>query len=290
MITEAELRTFCEDVYARTYKFHIVTPAYIGKKKLAAEDLQKEAQKEAIKEATLQGMRKFPGIDVAKIWKTVYQIHVFRKSGIYDASVIDNVISANQSWLKSSGHAFEEIVKFLGNLALNGKGISVILQRDLNTLLKAEEIANEPRDISWLKEQIKGQIFDLYTIVEKDGKKYCYGCIQSKTSIRDRVTRDREPSVHAMQSFFWSVAVVLNGDFLKNGKFRAMVNGGTKEFDINGWHGLYVFSEENTGDRIFATDFDLKNFSNHAVVAAEYWLSQRQWFDHAWRPDSSGDE
>ena len=290
MISENELRSFCEDVYARTYDFHLSTPAYVGKKKISDEELKKEAQKEAIKEATLQGMKKFPGTDVAKIWKTVYQIHVFRKSGIYDASVIDNVISANQSWLKSSGHAFEEIVKFLGDLALGKHGISIVLQRDLNVLIKAGEIANEPRDISWLKEQIKGQIFDLYAIAEKDGRKYCYGCIQSKTSIRDRVTRDREPSVHAMQSFFWSVAVVLNGDFLKNGKFRAMVNGGTKEFDINGWHGLYVFSEENVGDRIFATDFDLKNFCAHAKVAAEYWLTQRQWFDHAWRPDFSGAE
>ena len=95
--------------------------------------------------------------------------------------------------------SFVEMVKELASLALYGTGVEIILQRDLNTLIKANELANEPRDISWLKEQIKANIFDLYGILTIDDKKYCFGCVQAKTSIRDRVTRDREPSIHAMQ-------------------------------------------------------------------------------------------
>jgi len=36
---------------------------------------------------------------------------LFRKSGISDLDTINKVISADQSWKKSSGHAFEEMVK-----------------------------------------------------------------------------------------------------------------------------------------------------------------------------------
>ena len=155
--------------------------------------------------------------------------------------------------------------------------VEFVLQRDLNTLIKAGEIANEPRDISWLKEQIKGNIFDLFAITTYEDKKFCFGCVQCKTSvinisisfpfvikpltlfepvvhgflgmlakeikikvkrinnlfaittyedkkfcfgcvqcktsIRDRVTRDREPSIHAMESYFWSVVFVLDGEY-----------------------------------------------------------------------------
>ena len=244
------------------------------------------SQKEAIKLSIIESMKKFPEVDAALIWRAVYEIHIHRKSGIDDADVIAKVISADQSWKKSSGHAFEEMIKQLGNNVLSVHGIEILLQRDLNLLIKADELQNEPRDISWLKEQIKASIFDLYAVVNTaDGKKFCYGCIQSKTSIRDRVTRDREPSIKAMRSFFWSVIIVLDGDFLKLPKFLSMVNGGTSEYAENGWHGMYVFSQKYSNGRIYSTDLDLTNFKEHAIKAASYWLKQRQWFDKDWNAD-----
>jgi len=246
--------------------------------------IETEAQKEAIKQATVEAMRTFPNEESASIWRAVYEVHIHRKSGIDDADTIARVVSADQSWKKSSGHAFEEMIKFLGTAALDGTGIEIILQRDLNILIKSGEIANEPRDISWLKEQIKASVFDLYTVVTKeDGRKFCFGCIQSKTSIRDRVTRDREPSLQAMASYFWSTIIVLDGDFLRLPKFVSMVNGGTIEHPTNGWHGMYVFSEQYSDGRIYATDLNFKNFKDHAVQAAQYWLTQRQWFNAEWR-------
>ena len=175
------------------------------------------------------------------------------------------------------------MIKILATSALSGTGIEIILQRDLNLLIKAEELSNEPRDISWLKEQINASIFDLYAVIQlDDGRKFCYGCIQSKTSIRDRVTRDREPSLQAMASYFWSTIIVLDGDFLRLPKFISMVNGGTTEHPTNGWHGMYVFSDQYTGGRIYPTNIDFINFKEHAVRAADYWLTQRQWFDNNW--------
>ena len=196
-------------------------------------------------------MREYPDEPVAELWSAIYRAHLFRKSGISDLETINKVISADQSWKKSSGHAFEEMVKELASLALYGTGVEIILQRDLNTLIKANELANE-------------------------------GCVQAKTSIRDRVTRDREPSIHAMQSFFWSVVFVLDGDFLRLPKFVSMINGGSEEFRENGWHGMYVLSVKEKNQRIYPLTMDFEIFKSHALQAAEQWQKRRQWFDSKW--------
>lgn len=288
---EQGYREFCSEIYENTYQTEHIRMQYeltamSRREQIPASkwnDMETQAQKEAIKQATMQAMREYPEIEAALIWKAVYEIHVHRKSGIDNAETIAKVISADQSWKKSSGHAFEEMIKVLGTAALSHAGIEIILQRDLSALIKTGKIDNEPRDISWLKEQISANIFDLYALVKVKDKEYCFGCIQSKTSIRDRVTRDREPSMQAMQSFFWSTVIVLDGDFLKNRKFISMVNGGTAEYETNGWHGMYVFCENYSQDRIYAMDLEFRNFKDHAVKAAHFWLTQRQWFNHDWR-------
>lgn len=294
-MTMNEIREYCGGIYSNVYasekqriEAEIISNSRTGVIPVSKEpEIETAAQKEAIKNATIEGIKHFPDTEAALIWRAVYESHVHRKSGINDADTIAKVVSADQSWKKSSGHAFEEMIKILGTAALHDSGIEVILQRDLNTLIKAQELNNEPRDISWLKEQIKASIFDLYTVVHTpDGKQFCYGCIQSKTSIRDRVTRDKEPSMQAMQSFFWSTIIVLDGDFLKLPKFISMVNGGTPEHVENGWHGMYVFSEQYSQDCIYSIDLDFKNFKEHAIIAANYWLTQRQWFNGQWRADN----
>ena len=292
----AEIRDYCGKIYAKTYtqerqriESEVLASSGTGRILDSKEKkIETASQKEAIRTAVIEGMRRFPTEEAALIWRAVYETHIHRKSGINDADTISKVISADQSWKKSSGHAFEEMIKILGTDALHESGIDILLQRDLNTLIKANELDNEPRDISWLKEQIKASIFDLYAVVHTpSGKQFCYGCIQSKTSVRDRVTRDREPSMQAMQSFFWSTIIVLDGEFLKLPKFISMVNGGTPEHAENGWHGMYVFSEQYSQDRIYSIDLDFRNFKDHAIAAANYWLTQRQWFNEQWRADRS---
>ena len=279
---------FCLETYRAEYDKYLEElmsnfSSKISDKKL--EELDREAQKAAIRISFTKALAKFPNEHVAELWKAIYRAHLFRKSGISDLDTISKVISADQSWKKSSGHAFEEMVKELSALALYGTDVEIILQRDLNTLIKAGEIYNEPRDISWLKEQIKANIFDLFAIVTVDGKKKCFGCVQVKTSIRDRVTRDREPSLHAMQSFFWSVVLVLDGDFLKLPKFVTMINGGSVEFPENGWHGMYVLSVDEQNDRIYPITMDFDIFKDHALQAAERWKTQRQWLDGTWKAE-----
>ena len=280
---------FCLSAYKNEYSrsLRALTKEYNGREvpESKKDDLDREAQKSAIRIAITKALREFPDEPVAELWSAIYRAHLFCKSGISDLETINKVISADQSWKKSSGHAFEEMVKELASLSLHGTGVEVILQRDLNTLIKADELANEPRDISWLREQIKANIFDLYCILNIEGKKYCFGCVQAKTSIRDRVTRDREPSIHAMQSFFWSVVFVLDGDFLRLPKFVSMINGGSEEFRENGWHGMYVLSAKDQRDRIYPLAMDFDIFKSHALQAAEQWQKRRQWFDRNWKAE-----
>lgn len=90
-----------------------------------------------------------------------------------------------------------------------------------------------------------------------------------------------------MQSFFWSTIIVLDGEYLRNPKFIAMVNGGTAEYENNGWHGMYVFSRQYQQDRIYSANLDFDNFKEHAIIAANYWLTQRQWFNENWKADNA---
>ncbi len=280
---------FCIETYQTEYTSHYNT--LLNKQKKSAhshsnlDECDREAQKSAIRTTFTQALQKFPDEPVAELWSAIYRAHLFRKSGISDLDTINKVISADQSWKKSSGHAFEEMIKELASLSLNGTNMEIILQRDLNTLIKAGELCNEPRDISWLKEQIKANIFDLYCIIKIEEEKYCFGCVQAKTSIRDRVTRDREPSIHAMQSFFWSIVFVLDGDFLRLPKFVSMINGGSEEFQENGWHGMYVLSIKEANDRIYPLNMDFNIFKQHAIQAAEQWTKRRQWFDRQWKAE-----
>lgn len=292
MSAEQNIRQYCVQTYQELYKseYDRLSSAYILKTKKSEvtdtklNEIETAAQKYAIKQSIIQGMRRFPN-HIPLLWHSIYEAHVYRKSGVADLRVIQEVVSADQSWKKSSGHEFEEMIKELATLAMGDLPVEFVLQRDLNTLIKAGEIANEPRDISWLKEQIKGNIFDLFVITTYQGKKFCFGCVQCKTSIRDRVTRDREPSIHAMESYFWSVVFVLDGDFLKNPKFQYMVNGGSKEFPTNGWHGLYDVSASFNLGRIYPLDLNFDLLRQHSEKAVNHWLKQRQWFNHEWKAD-----
>ena len=252
------------------------------------DDKRRYAQKAAIRRSSIAAIKKYPDIEPTQIWKTIYIAHVNHFSGVTDRTVIDKVISADNSWKKSSGHAFEEMIAELANIGLAEFGLRVILQKELSDQLKLENVKNEVRDISWLKEQVKSSIFDLYAVIDtEDDGILVFGCIQSKTSIRDRVTRDREPSIIAMNAFFISIAVVMDGDFLRLPKFKNMVNGNSTEFDISGWHAMYVLSHDQSYslDRIKCIDLSMQKLVDDLKVGADFWRNQRQWLNPSWSPE-----
>lgn len=284
---------YCKDKYLSIFKstYDGLVNSYLnGGRNRVLSDTKKDefettAQKEAMKQTIVEALLEYDDVSSSNLWRAVQKAHMYRKSGIVDLDVIQNVISADQSWKKSSGHAFEEVIKDYATVALAGTGIEVVLQRDLTSMLANHELANQQRDYDWLSVQVQAQIFDLYCIYQRGNDKFCFGCIQSKTSIRDRVTRDREPSVHAMAAFFWSIIIVLDDQFMHMPKFINMVNGGSDEFPENGWHGMYLFTDEQWNDRIYPIKIDFVKFREHAIKAANDWMTQRQWFDKNWRAE-----
>lgn len=258
-------------------------------------EIEGKAQLIAIKDTIIEGQKLYP-TQIPLLWRCIYQAHLYRKSSISDIETIRRVIQADQSWKSSSGHAFEEMVKELGTLCLQGTNIKYILQKDLNILLKAKELANQPTEIAWLEKQVKGSVFDAYVIADiktyddeiKDvvTKTICFGCVQCKTSIRDRVSRDIVPSKEAMESKFWSIGFVLDGTMFSVPKYKNMVNGNVdSEFKKNGWHGVYVLSAEKNEDRIYAVDPNFEIVKEHTIKAFNAWHDDRMGFSISWRAD-----
>lgn len=187
MSVEQEIKQYCVQTYKELYKSEydrLLSEAASKSKKAdlannKRNEIETAAQKYAIKQSIIQGMQIFPN-HISLLWHSIYEAHVYRKSGVADLRVIQEVVSADQSWKKSSGHAFEEMIKELATMAMGDLPIEFVLQRDLNTLIKAGEIANEPREISWLKEQIKGNIFDLFAITTLKIKSFALDVYNAK--------------------------------------------------------------------------------------------------------------
>lgn len=276
----SQLKLFCLDNYSR-----IFAQEYGASSLSDSEQRERFAQKRAIRDTIILALKQFVDVDGTDIRNFLYTAHVKRKSGVEETEEsIQHIISADNSWKKSSGHAFEEMITLVGNEVLSHSGLTIYLQKEVTDLLKRQLISNESRDLREIRQWLKASSFDLFITAKTNDREVLFGCIQTKTSIRDRVTRDREPSRNAMAHFFWSVAFVLDGDFLKLPKFQHMVNGGGEEFEDNGWHGMYVFSRKYTKDRIYPINAALDIFVGHALQAAKFWQEQRQWFNSSWQP------
>ena len=277
----------CKDKYVEVFDREYLAYLKRHKGKNAAEDAEREAQRRAIEQTLGYGIEKCRGKHtVQQIWRCIRKAHIERKVGIpYGSSVefkdevVEKVISAHQSWGKSSGHAFEAYIPDSLNAMLGKHHIVVVLQKELTAMLnsKPTEICNNDDDVKWLDECAKNGTFDLYAIEILNGEKYVFGCIQTKTSIRERVGTDRWPSQEAMERGFWSVAVTLDGTFFKGDKFRNMVNGGGN-YKQNGWHGAYVCESPIYEGRLY--EFD--NFVEDANKAAKVWRSDRKSLTCSW--------
>ena len=142
------------------------------------------------------------------LWRSIETAHIRRKTRygkrvIVDDALIADINSAAQSWKKSSGHAFEELICDTVNPVLGKSSIKIVLQKDLTKMIKKNQISNSARAIEWLRSKTAKNTFDLYVVYSFDTDKVVIGCVQSKTSIRDRVGRDYPFSKEAMDNRLW---------------------------------------------------------------------------------------
>ncbi len=113
---DAEIKRYCVETYRGFYKSEYsrllseisdAEGAVLNDERLNR--IEAAAQKYAIKQSIIHGMRAYPN-HVSLLWHSIYEAHVYRKSGVDDLKIIREVVSADQSWKKSSGHAFEEVM------------------------------------------------------------------------------------------------------------------------------------------------------------------------------------
>lgn len=267
-----DCRDFCDRTYSEHFNY------YINNHPRNA-NIDRDARRYAIIQTAIAAREKYDMLQPSEVWRYVQKSHILKYAGIdIEPETIQLINSARQSWVKSSGHAFEEMVKKECNEALDETDIVILLQRDLTPLLAKGKVTNYTEDLHWLTEECKHDVFDLFVArMEDDDKVKVFGCIQAKTSIRDRVTRDREPSIRAMEKKFWSIIFIFDDSFLQMPKFISMVNGGSQEFVENGWHVAYNYGDFHNG-RIKSLRGSMDNFVDDALAAEVAFNGERRAF------------
>ena len=285
MKNNSDYFAFCKSTYTRTWNEAYLIECQVKNSQSA----KLAAQRKAIDTTLVESLLHYADIvSEDEIWKNIALVHKLNVANLSDfhiseaeqASVLERCLSAHQSWIKSSGHSFERYIASIDNDELQNNEIRFILQSDLTKMIKEGSLTNTSDDIRGLNSW--GKDFDLYAIQAIHGDIHVFGCIQSKTSIRDRVGRDVNFSKNAMEGLFWSVAVTLDGSFLNMDEFKHMVNGGGS-YPVNGWHGMYAMAgiSESNG-RIYKVNDTLDLFVTHAVRAAKQFIADRRMLTPSW--------
>lgn len=285
-----KLNDYCSNLYMKTWKNVYHTKITEESSESAKTMARREAQRDAVDATFVNCLLNFyPQVDEKEIWAAIGRVHKINLANMGELGidesiqqeVYDRCISAHQSWIKASGHSFERYIANLNNDILKTNEIRFILQAELTELIKRKVLKNTAEDIQGLGSW--GKDFDLYAIQTIHGNTRVFGCIQSKTSIRDRIGRDRAFSENAMDALFWSVAVTLDGDFLNMPEFVHMVNGGGS-YGTNSWHGMYAMSGiADHNDRIYKTSEKLDIFVEHAIQASDQFIADRRMLGCGWK-------
>lgn len=285
-----DLKSYVSNIYQKTYNREYDIECQ--KSNITSQSARLKAQRKAIDKALVESLLKYsPQVPESDIWNEIGMVHKLNVAQLdtfgipqdQQANIIERCLSAHQSWIKSSGHSFERYISNIESDILKKNEIHFILQSELTYMIRHNLLANTKDDINGLKSW--GKDFDLYAIQSVHGDTHVFGCIQSKTSIRDRVGRDVTFSRNAMDNLFWSVAVTLDGSFLSMPEFIHMVNGGGS-YKTNGWHGMYAMSGiEDANGRIYKVDDSMLLLINHAVSAAKQFISDRRRLNVDWIPE-----
>ena len=292
MSDKPDFKVFCRDLYKKTWEQEYLLEYSDASSNAAKQAARLAAQRKAIDKVLVDALLEYsPEVPEDEIWKEIGITHKLNVAELDDfgineedqPAVIERVLSAHQSWIKSSGHSFERYISNIRSEDLDKNEIRFILQAELTKMIKEKKLTNTSDDIAGLKSW--GKDFDLYAIQSVHGDTHVFGCIQSKTSIRDRVGRDVTFSHNAMDGLFWSAAVTLDGNFLNMPGFIHMVNGGAS-YHSNGWHGMYAMSGiEGDNGRIYKVDDSMKVFIDHAIAAAKQFITDRRQLNNSWKPE-----
>ena len=202
-----DLKSYVSNIYQKTYKREYDIECQ--KSNITSQSARLKAQRKAIDKALVESLLKYsPQVPESDIWNEIGMVHKLNVAQLdtfgipqdQQADIIERCLSAHQSWIKSSGHSFERYISNIESDILKKNEIRFILQSELTYMIRHNLLANTKDDINGLKSW--GKDFDLYAIQSVHGDTHVFGCIQSKTSIRDRVGRDVTFSRNAMDNLF----------------------------------------------------------------------------------------
>lgn len=278
--------SYCEEQYMLAWRA-IATAIDENASESRKTAARRDAQKIAIDKAFVQSMAHFQDIDEEIIWALISLAHKLNIAHLEDFHLTqaqrfetyERCVSAHQSWNKASGHSFERYIAGISTQTMIENEVRFILKSDAIKMIKDQKMYNHPDDLDLIEEW--NDNFDLYAIQTNHGKAHIFGCIQVKTSIRDRVGRDDQFSKNAMEKNFWVAEAVLNGAFFKLPKYRAMVNGGSLTYPENNWHGVYVMTGIESDGRIYH-DISFDIMARHAVIAADCFGVNRARLTRSW--------
>ena len=284
------LFNFCESVYMEEWnRIKDTLPITASKSKI--EENRREAQRKAVDNAFVRCLKEYPDVEEELIWDLISDAHKLNLASIDELGIdrmkrlliYDNCIKAHQSWNKTSGHSFERYLSNIVTPEMEKNEIRFLLKSDVTKLIKEGKISNVEEDLYLIREWADN--FDLYAVQTNHGDTHIFGCIQVKTSIRDRVGRDDQFSTKAMDAHFWVVEAVLNGSFFELPKYKAMVNGGNETYPVNNWHGVYVLTGIESEGRIYRTDDRFEIMAKHAIIAAKTFGLNRAQLVRSWKAD-----
>lgn len=112
--TELDYRDFCRDLYLRTYELQYEIELQDKTTKAAIKTARLIAQRKAIDKVLVEALLRYsPKVSESDIWDQIGIIHRINVAQLDDFNVPENLqeaivkrcLSANQSWIKSSGHS-----------------------------------------------------------------------------------------------------------------------------------------------------------------------------------------
>lgn len=191
-----------------------------------------------------------PNVDKGTIWANLQRVYGEFLTGL-TSELINDTVSAHQSWVKTSGTAFEHFI--LATLNNSMENISVMRPGEIKlyNMVNADKLVGKSED-------------DLL-IVSHDT---LVGVIQAKTSVRERMKTDASHSQLMLKAGLWSIHITIDPDnFLRNPKFRDLADGTSELGHV--WHGVYKLSSlvsESTGVYDFGRIFNHFPQAVHAVL------------------------
>jgi hypothetical protein len=174
---------------------------------------RKRKSREVIADAFIHSLQIAPEENPSDLWHhVIYRVYIAEKVGT----------NPNQSWVRTSGEAFELAIETLYNPVLKSRGF------ELKSLIGKKDKLEYLREVG-LENLIGSSKVDVSIISYKDGKPRIIGGIHCKTSLAERVSDDIPASRIMMNKGLLSILLTLDiksfpppyGDLVNRGELGA---------------------------------------------------------------------